>query len=407
MWYQEASQFSDVSANCWGMLWQEHLLNLLQGVKVSSNPILISTISRPSLPIHMCQISDSWCDVRFPTSQFYRSKLVSPGLPVFGSFCKPLRNVVTETFAEPSANWEVSSDRILTGRPSGSFINVKLVIHYWCTVSDLSVPPVNMEVTRAPNFQTVLQTSEEFCNNNIPVVFTTSTNNGGLQGGFDFFDLWLCYLQDWLFDFSIWTFLTFQAKILTYSKWHILWNLASLYDFLTTFFGLTPLLHPLIMLSCDLRLFCKQERIIDETSIVCAKNPWQRLKTKLTYFKDCQWLPNWLTFGPFSTRRNFLRGMIFSFVFWRPLSASLSLNKRKCRSARKIPPSGKWPFRLQNMTTSSRYRGFQNFVKIRRSRHIKFWHWNWQAKNCAYVIIAVHVTISVLVNIITSPPLGV
>ena len=45
------------------------------------------------------------------------------------------------------------------------------------------------EVRRAPNFQTVLQTSEEFCNENIPVVFTTSTSNGGLQGGFDFFDL--------------------------------------------------------------------------------------------------------------------------------------------------------------------------------------------------------------------------
>ena len=49
---------------------------------------------------------------------------------MFGSFCKLLRNVVTETFAEPAANWEVSSNRILTGRPTGSFINVKLVIHY-------------------------------------------------------------------------------------------------------------------------------------------------------------------------------------------------------------------------------------------------------------------------------------
>ena len=121
----------------------------------------------------MCEISDS-CDVRFPTCQFYRSKSVSRGFPIFGSFCKPLRNVVTETFAEPAANWEVSSNRILTGRPLGSFINVKLVIHY---------------LISAPNFQTVLQTSEEFCDENIPVVFTTSTNNGGLQEGFDFFDL--------------------------------------------------------------------------------------------------------------------------------------------------------------------------------------------------------------------------
>ena len=38
-------------------------------------------------------------------------------------------------------------------------------------------------VTRAPNFQTVLQTSEEFCNRNIPVVFTTTTSNGGGGGG--------------------------------------------------------------------------------------------------------------------------------------------------------------------------------------------------------------------------------
>ena len=42
-------------------------------------------------------------------------------------------------------------------------------------------------MTRALNFQKVLQTSEEFCNKNIPVMFTTSANNGDLQGGFDFF----------------------------------------------------------------------------------------------------------------------------------------------------------------------------------------------------------------------------
>ena len=52
---------------------------------------------------------------------------------------------------------------------------------YKCQISD--------SLFDAPNFQTVLQISEEFCNKNIPVVFTTSTNNGGLQGGFDFFHL--------------------------------------------------------------------------------------------------------------------------------------------------------------------------------------------------------------------------
>ena len=98
-----------------------------------------------------------------------------------------LRNVVIEIFAEPSENWEVSSNLILTGEPSRSF--------YKCQISDslfdIRFPTcqfylLKCEVTRAPNFQKVLQTSEEFCNKNIPVVFTASTNNGGLQGGFDF-----------------------------------------------------------------------------------------------------------------------------------------------------------------------------------------------------------------------------
>ena len=132
-------------------------------------------------------IHDATCGFRLVS--FTAQNLVSRGLPIFESFCKPLRNVVTETFAEPAANWEVSSNRILTGTSSGSFINVKLVIHYF---DDVRFPSfqfylLTSEVTRAPNFQTVLQTSEEFCNKNIPVVFTTSANNGGLQGGFDFF----------------------------------------------------------------------------------------------------------------------------------------------------------------------------------------------------------------------------
>ena len=38
------------------------------------------------------------------------------------------------------------------------------------------------EVTRAPNFKKVLQISEKFCKKH-----PTSTNNGDLQGGFDFF----------------------------------------------------------------------------------------------------------------------------------------------------------------------------------------------------------------------------
>ena len=103
--------------------------------------------------LYICLISDSLFNVRFPTCEFYLSisdvikppnllsefvisnckNVISRGLPIFRRFCKSPRNVVTETFAEPSGNWEVSSNRILTGRIRGlsrSFICVKLVIHY-------------------------------------------------------------------------------------------------------------------------------------------------------------------------------------------------------------------------------------------------------------------------------------
>ena len=141
--------------------------------QVSSNRILIGTISRLSCPFICVKL-------------VIHENLISQGLLIFGSFCKPLRNPVTETFAEPSANWEVSSNRILTGRQT-------ILLLYECQIGDslfdVRFPPcqfylIKCEVTRAPNFQKVLQTSEEFCNKNIPVVFTTSTNNGGLQGGF-------------------------------------------------------------------------------------------------------------------------------------------------------------------------------------------------------------------------------
>ena len=106
--------FAEPAANCY----------------VSSNRILTGTISRPSCPFICVKlvIHDVTCG--FQLVSFTTQNPVSQGLPIFGSFCKPLRNVVTETFAEPSANWEVSSNRSLTGRPSGFFINVKLVIHY-------------------------------------------------------------------------------------------------------------------------------------------------------------------------------------------------------------------------------------------------------------------------------------
>ena len=73
-----------------------------------------------------------------------------------------------------------------------------ILLLYVCQISDslldVRFPTcqfylLNCEVSRALDFQKVLQTSEEFCNKNIPAVFTASTNNGGLQRGFDFFDL--------------------------------------------------------------------------------------------------------------------------------------------------------------------------------------------------------------------------
>ena len=112
--------------------------------------------------------------------------VISRGLLIYGSFCKLLRNVVTETFGKPSENWEVSSDRLLTGGPSRSFMKCQISV----SLFEVQFPTcqfylLKCEVTRASNFQSVLQTSEEFCNKNIPVA---GTNKRGLQGGFDFFD---------------------------------------------------------------------------------------------------------------------------------------------------------------------------------------------------------------------------
>ena len=67
------------------------------------------------------------CGFRLVSST--RQNVISRGLPIFGSFCNLLRNVA-DILAEPAENWKVSSSRILTGGPSRSFINVKLVIHY-------------------------------------------------------------------------------------------------------------------------------------------------------------------------------------------------------------------------------------------------------------------------------------
>ena len=108
----------------------ETLAEAAANCQVSSNRILIGTISRPSCPFICVKLVIHNVTCGFRLVSFTAQNLISQGLPIFGSFCKPLRNVVTETFAEPSANWEVSSNRILTGRPSCSFMCAKLVIHY-------------------------------------------------------------------------------------------------------------------------------------------------------------------------------------------------------------------------------------------------------------------------------------
>ena len=107
------------------------------------------------------------CGFRLVSST--RQNVMSRGLPIFGSFCRPLRNFETETFAEPSENWEVASNRILTGtisRPSCPFICVKLVIYdLTCGFRPVCTTRQNViSFTRPPNFRKFLQTSEEFCN---------------------------------------------------------------------------------------------------------------------------------------------------------------------------------------------------------------------------------------------------
>ena len=97
--------------------------------KVSSNRILTGMISGSSCSFICVKLVIHYltCGLR-PVISTHQN-VISRDLAIFGSFCKPLRNVVTEIFVKPE-NWEVSSNRILTSRPSGSFINVKLVIHY-------------------------------------------------------------------------------------------------------------------------------------------------------------------------------------------------------------------------------------------------------------------------------------
>ena len=96
--------------------------------EVSPNRILTGTIRGSSCSFICVKLVIHYLTCGFRPVISTGQNLISRGPPIFGSFCKPLRNVLTETFSE---KWEVSSNRILTGRPFGTVLyNVKLVTHY-------------------------------------------------------------------------------------------------------------------------------------------------------------------------------------------------------------------------------------------------------------------------------------
>ena len=101
--------------------------------EISSNRILPGTISTPSYCFICIKLMIHYLTCGFRPVSSTRQNVISQDLPVFRRFCKPLGNAVTETFAEPTKNRKISSNRVLTGRislPSRPFINSKLVINY-------------------------------------------------------------------------------------------------------------------------------------------------------------------------------------------------------------------------------------------------------------------------------------
>ena len=110
-------------------------------------------ISGPSCSFMCVKVVIQYLTCGFRLVNSTRQNVMSRGLPILGSFCRPLRNVVTETFAEPSEIWEVSSNRILAGtisRPSCPFICVKLLWFdvrfptclYYQSKCDVTRPPI-------------------------------------------------------------------------------------------------------------------------------------------------------------------------------------------------------------------------------------------------------------------------
>ena len=87
--------------------------------KVPSNRILTGRISGQSRSFICVKLVICYLMCGFRPVSSSCQNVISRVLPIFGSFCKPLRNVVTETSAEFSENWEVSSNQILKGRING------------------------------------------------------------------------------------------------------------------------------------------------------------------------------------------------------------------------------------------------------------------------------------------------
>ena len=162
------------------------------------------------------------------------------------------------------------------------------------------VSSINMWSQELPIFRQFCNPLRNFATKTFQLCSQRASVMGGLQGGFDFFELWLCYLQDWLFNFSVKSFcekvwlswvpyVKFGLYWLSRLKFWLIWN--------DIFYGIwllwpifwqnvldLPPFRTLIMLLCDLWLFCKQERIINETSIDCAKKSMIEAQDKINIF---------------------------------------------------------------------------------------------------------------------------
>ena len=178
--------------------------------EVSSNWILTGTIRGSSCSFICVKLVINYLTCGFRPVISTRQNVISRGLPIFGRFCKRLRNVVTETFAEPSENsenWEVSSNGILTGRPSSSLINVKLVIHYLMyRFRPFSSTCLHMRWPELPIFRKFCKPLRNFVTKTFQSCSQRVSSMGICKGVLTVFDLWLCHLQDLLFDFSVKSF---------------------------------------------------------------------------------------------------------------------------------------------------------------------------------------------------------